>query len=247
MDKTLAKQTLEQFCSLPLCSSREVMLKFAALPRAIVHLDNAKKSFVYVPGTRSDRVLLAAHADTVWDSFYTDQTFTQALTEETGIYRGTNPLCGIGADDRAGCAILWLLRNSGHSLLILDGEEHGQIGAHQIEERYPEIFEELNRHAYAIQFDRRNDRDYKVYNLPVSDEFLAHVESSTGYTDAGRNARTDIVVLCRKICGVNLSVGYHDEHTAAEHLVFDEWFHTLELAEAFLAEPQRQYPLLRQE
>ena len=32
---------------------------------------------------------------------------------------------GIGADDRAGCAILWLLKDSGHSLLVTNGEEIG--------------------------------------------------------------------------------------------------------------------------
>ena len=48
---------------------------------------------------------------------------------EDGVYSSGDDLCGIGADDRAGCAMLWLLRDSGHSLLILDGEEHGQVGA----------------------------------------------------------------------------------------------------------------------
>lgn len=67
-------------------------------------------SFVYVPGKREDRVVLIAHADTVYNS-------GQEIIFEEGIYRSGTPYCGIGADDRAGCAILYLLKDFGHSLL----------------------------------------------------------------------------------------------------------------------------------
>jgi hypothetical protein len=35
----------------------------------------------------------------------------------------------LGADDRAGLAILWLLRDLGHSLMVTDLEEHGRMGS----------------------------------------------------------------------------------------------------------------------
>ena len=246
MDKSTAQHTLELFCSLPIGSSEDVFRLFATLPRAEYHFDGEFRNFVYVPGTREDRVLLAAHADTVWHYGYNGEEYTQTLKKETfdgkTVYLGANGTAGIGADDRAGCAILWLLRNSGHSLLLLDGEEQGQIGAHHIRDNYPALFDELNRHAYAIQFDRRNATDYKVYNLPVTKKFTKFIQAATGYTDAGKLSRTDIVVLCRDVCGVNLSVGYHEEHSSEEYLVFEEWFHTLCVAEKLLTPPQERYP-----
>ena len=243
MNVTSAKQILHRFCSFPVSSTEDILQEFANVPGAIVHFDGQKKNFVYIPGTRRDRVLLVAHVDTVWDAFYGKGTFEQTLAEQDGMYSGVNPDCGIGADDRAGCAILYCLKESGHSLLIVDGEEHGQIGSNHIKNAYPEIFNELNRHSYVIQFDRRGSDNYKVYNLPVSKKFIRFIEKSTGFKDAGKNARTDIVVLCRDICGVNLSIGYYDEHSSDEKLVFSEWFKTLELSERMLRKEQTGYPL----
>lgn len=251
MDINIAKRVLESFCTFPINESCGVLNAFAALPGAVRRSDQKLESFVYVPGVRKDRVLLVAHADTVWNTHYRFEEYSQTLLRKTAdgktIYFGKDQSCGIGADDRAGCAMLWMLRKSGHSLLILDGEEHGQIGANHIRLNYPDIYDELNGHCYAIQFDRRNDREYKVYDLPVSDEFLDFIEEKTGYENAGTNARTDIVALCRDICGVNLSVGYHNEHKPDEYLVFEEWFATLEMAERLLAEPQRRFPLEKRE
>jgi len=38
------------------------------------------------------------------------------------------------------------------------------------------------------------------------------------------------------MCGVNLSVGYDDEHSADEHLVVAEWLQTLNLAKRWLSQ-----------
>lgn len=138
---------------------------------------------------------------------------------------------------------MWLLRNLGHSLLILDGEEHGQIGANHIRNSNPELYKIINEHNYIIQFDRRGSSDYKTYSLPVSQAFIQYVESATGYHDAGKNARTDIVALCSDICGVNLSIGYYNEHNPEEVLVFDDWYHTLELAARILVDKQPKFLL----
>lgn len=189
-------------------------------------------------------MLLVAHADTVWDKRYMpDKDFRQSVRFTNGFYEGENPECGIGADDRAGCAMLYLLLNSGHSVLILDGEEHGQVGAHYLKESYPDIYAELNEHQYIIQLDRRNASEYKCYNIPVSEEFREFIEKEFSYKDAGVKARTDIVVLCDKICGVNLSVGYYNEHTPQEKLCYEEWLHTYEVLKTMLAKKQKQYLL----
>ena len=242
MDQALG--ILAGFLEAPLDTATPVLERFAQLPGAIARMDGGKNNFVYIPGARDDRVLLVAHADTVWDEDYIGRHDTrQRPVWENGIVRGSNPECGIGADDRAGCAMLWLLRGSGHSLLVTDGEEHGQIGAHHIEASYPALFDELNRHSWMLQLDRRGDSDYKVYSLPVTEAFIRHVAAQTGYADAGRRSRTDIVALCRDICGVNLSIGYFDEHTPFETLSVEAWKRTLERVERMLAPRQNRFPM----
>lgn len=240
MDRDGAVSALLRFLSYPLFEPIGVMGELAALPRAVSDLETPGERFVYVPGVREDRALLVAHADTVWDG---DAGAVQSVYVADGVVRGRNASCGIGADDRAGCAILWLLRESGHSLLVLDGEEYGSLAARHLRDSHPALFDELNGHAYAVEVDRREDRNYKTYHLPVSREFLAFIEASTGYRSAGNRSSTDITVLCRDICGVNLSIGYYDEHTEEERLVLSEWYRTLSLLEEMLRGPQKRYLL----
>lgn len=238
------KKILEEFLSYPIQSSEKVFDKFSCEKDAVLFNEGDKKGFVFIPGQRKDRVLLVAHADTVWDHTYMKgKEYKQSISFEDGFYKGTNPECGLGADDRAGCAILYLLRNSGHSILILDGEEHGQIGAHYLKESHPDIFDEINEHQYIIQFDRRNAKEYKCYNIPVTQEFRDFIEKEMIYKDAGVKARTDIVVLCEKICGVNLSIGYYNEHKPEEKLCYAEWLHTYEILDNLLGKEQRRYIL----
>ena len=245
MDRKLAIDTLKEFCSFDISTSKEVMKKFEELPGAIAHYDGGKNNFVYIPGTREDRVLLVSHADTVWDEQYNEQDYKQEIFESYGALWGRNKDCGIGADDRAGCAILWLLRNSGHSLLITDGEEIGCVGSEYLRDNYPKLFDELNDHCYMMQFDRRECENYKVYRLPVSDEFIEFVERETGYYNSGKSSSTDITRLCRDICGVNLCIGYYNEHTPNEAIVLEEWLQVLNLAEKILKEKQKKYPLVK--
>ena len=124
-----SKKIIEQFLSFPISSADDVMTLFEQLPGAIVGKgEGALERFVYIPGTRKDRVLLVAHADTVWDEAYGNPCRSQ-WKFENGVYYSINPQCGIGADDRSGCAMLWALRDCGHSILVVSGEEKGKHGA----------------------------------------------------------------------------------------------------------------------
>ncbi len=202
-----------------------------------------KQGYLYVPGTRADRCVLVAHADTYYDLAYMGAEYTNRAVLEDGVYRGTVPGASIGADDRAGCAMLWLLRASGHSLLIMDGEEHGQIGSHFLMDRDPALFREINEHSFILQLDRRGSSDLRFYDIPVTPEFSAYIREQTGYLPVYGPGKTDVRVLCRDVCGVNLSIGYHCEHRPFETLVVEEWRHTLRLVEKMLAGPQRRYPI----
>ncbi|NLW70107.1 MAG: M20 family metallopeptidase [Eubacteriaceae bacterium] len=237
------RKALEDFLSCDISRSDEVFERFASLGGAYEAAGVGKQRFLYIPGKRRDKIVLAAHADTAWDKSYRGEVLSQKLTlSGEGYYKGTNPLCGIGADDRAGCAMLYLLRESGHSLLILDGEEMGMIGSKYLRDSHRELFEEINDHNMIIQLDRRNDRDYKCYSIPVSGRFRAFIEEKTGYKDAGNTAATDIVALCERVCGVNFSVGYYNEHTPEESLCYEHWLNTLNMVRNLIAPGIERYP-----
>ena len=258
MNKSYVLDTLMRFLSFRLENSQTILSIFSELDGAIAHCDGNKNNFVYIPGKRSDRVVLIAHADTVWDEYYFRESYsyiTQNFLDKLPslkhvpiyngqiIYQKGSKDWGLGADDRAGCALLWLFRNSGHSLLITDGEEHGQSGSYHLIKNYKEIAEELNNHRYMIQFDRRGSSDYKTYYLAVSKEFRHYIEMHTSFQDAGKSSRTDIVTLCKKICGVNLSIGYYNEHTEQEYLSFSNWMNTYLIVKNMLENEQPFFPL----
>lgn len=204
-----------------------------------------QKRFVYIPGTRDDRVLLVAHSDTVWD----DQEIKIGYKAGGGIFYSRNrghqfvkdkgnrsvniPGVGIGADDRAGCAILWYLRDLGHSILITSGEEDHGVGSSWIM-KDDWWRKEINaRHNFVIQFDRRGDNDVVFYDVG-SKKFAEYVEQSTNYVRS-EGTFTDICNLCEDICGVNMSVGYYDEHRTEEKLVYRQWIRTLYTAREWLS------------
>lgn len=244
---------LREFLGYPLAGTEAIFTRFSALPGARL-FGTGRERALFIGGNRpaeSGCCLLVAHADTVWDVTWQDRGYggvpaidgSSGFIEKNGVIRSGIPGQGIGADDRAGLAMLWLLRNSGHSLLVTDLEEHGRLGSHALRDHHPDALAAINRdHAFAIQLDRRGGGDFKCYGVGT-DAFRNHVTESTGYTEPDRRSFADICTLCDPadgvpaMCGVNLSVGYHDEHTEGEHLVIAEWLHTLGLLRHWLAQP----------
>lgn len=222
--------------------------------------------FLYVPGTRQDRVLLVAHADTVWDDYpdyrcstgldgihrplpvkSTIHTFTASSSSqapywnfslarfhENGIFKSAIPNLGIGADDRAGLAMLWGQKDSGHSLLVTAGEEKGLLGAINLIKNHPHLAHDIQKHHFMIELDRRGQSDFKAYNVGTP-EFRAYVSSTTGFSEPDRESETDICALARDICGANLSVGYYDEHTPRETLHFASWLNSKKIIQNWLS------------
>jgi hypothetical protein len=226
---------------MPLGGTDAVFSRFLSLPNAREYSGGGQRRFVYVPGRRTDRVLLVAHADTVWHG----RQGGHEVVLENGIFRSGTADVGIGADDRAGCAALWCLRESGHSLLITDGEEVKPIenkGAYYLVHEQEKVADEINQHAYMLELDRLGSQDCKYYYIPVTYAFRQYIESATGYLVPDNSSYTDIVTLCREICGVNLSIGYLNEHGEEEKLVLDDWLHTLKIVRYMLAGPQARFP-----
>ncbi len=230
--KKNAIRTLDEFLGYPLNSGIGILNRFAKLPNAI-DVGTELQRAVFVPGTREDRVVLVAHADTVWNdggwrSRYPGYTFYDRE--------------GIGADDRAGCAMLWLLKDSGHSLLITNGEESGGQGSNYIMKNEPELANIINTHRFMVEFDRRGNNDIITYGVG-SDEFRTYLAKSLKGFKLGFGSFTDICILCRDICGVNLSVGYYNEHSAQERINIHEWYNTFILAKHWLENPMPKFIL----
>lgn len=216
-----------------LAETSEVLKAFAATPGAI---DGG--AWVYIPGTLPPerRALVVAHADTVGTKPPTRITWhgNIALADTYGSSsdwwkgkKGGSSYSRIvlGADDRAGCAIAWAFRKSGHSILICDEEETGCWGSKNAAKH---ISKELSEHLFAVQVDRRGDCNYVTYDCETPDwrAFLTDILGADWTYQHG--SFSDIAVLCpaAEICGVNLAAGYLNEHTSNETFFLDAWQRT---------------------
>ena len=226
MCKESSQEILSRFLNTSVSDGSEIFHTFSQLPNAIyAEGTRSHQRYVFVPGKRRDAVVLVAHADTVWDKIYGGIAQSEVAFHD-GIFHSAVPICGIGADDRAGCAMLWALRNCGHSLLIVDGEEHGKSGANFLRNNR-KLFRKVNRHRFMIELDWCGTNSCLYHQVDNSEAFKHYMENSLGLRDDKKGGGCDLQVLCRKICGVNVGVGYHNHHGPAEYLVLSEWENTL--------------------
>ena len=236
-------ELLNQFLSMSVSTGEQVFSAFEQLPGAVSGKgENDLERYVYVPGTRQDRVLLVAHADTVWDTAYGNSPSGTSLAFKDGVFYSTDPERGIGADDRAGCAMLYALRDSGHSLLILGGEEHGKKGAWYLRKSNKDLFKELNRHRFMIEFDWIGAGKCLFNQVDYSARFKKYIEEQLGVCDSQKSGGCDLQILCHKVCGANVSVGYHHVHSSKETLVLDEWEDTYNRMLFFLQKEHPRFP-----
>jgi hypothetical protein len=153
-----------------------------------------------------------------------------------GFYSGRKGV-GIGADDRAGCAALWLLRDLPNaSLLIVPEEETGCRGSGAImaDARGRAA---IGDHAFAIQFDRRGDSDCVFYDLDDDSRFIPYVLDAMGAPyDYNGGSFSDISEICPAMgfAGVNLSIGFDNEHTPNEILDLAAFARTVSRVRAWL-------------
>ena len=142
---------------------------------------------------------------------------------------------GLGADDRAGVfAIIQIIKRGlrPHIILTTD-EEIGAVGAAKLANiECP--FEDLR---YIIQLDRRGSNDCVFYDCD-NEAFVQYVEQF-GFVEA-IGSFTDISMICPawKIAGVNLSIGYRDEHSTSEILFVNYMFDTIEKVIKMLQEEE---------
>lgn len=144
---------------------------------------------------------------------------------------------GLGADDRAG---VWGIIQVYESLpdelkpnlLFTDGEESGGTGA---KEAAGALKVELQQSLFFIQLDRKNGKDAVFYNDEPK-AFMNYI-CRFGFTkDTG--SFSDITILGREVqlCGVNLSIGYYDNHTREEHLYVNSLLATVKKTKAIVSD-----------
>lgn len=212
-------------------------LKDGALKHAMFEYLNKRyntvvntKEYVYAIGNIP--IALVAHLDTVYVAppkrIFHDQKQNIMWSPE-----------GIGADDRAGVfAIIKLLRQGlrPHVILTTD-EEIGALGAQALA-KLPNPFPDLR---YIIQLDRRGSNDCVFYGCN-NQEFVKYIESF-GFVEA-YGTFTDISILCPSwgVAGVNLSIGYIDEHSIAETLYVNSMLYTIEKVGQMLKEKKDTIP-----
>jgi hypothetical protein len=233
----MSKPLLERFL---LAEKGDVFQWFGSLPGAV-----RGNKYLYVPGTKEKSVLLVAHADTVFSSPASSiewyGNIARANIKWGAGKQGKWRSQGLGADDRAGCALMWTFRNSGHSILITDEEEKGCIGAGIAAQ---ELALELSNHLFAIEVDRRGDMNYVYYDM-VSKQFDEWIRPLLPGWEEQVGSFSDIAEICAAvgICGINLAAGYIDEHTSDETFFLDAWWRTRGVVERILNRASEQFLL----
>lgn len=176
-------------------------------------------------------ICLVAHTDTVF----------QLPPEEIFYDSSKNVLWspdGLGADDRAGIFAIIKIIQSGlkpHIIFPAD-EEMGCVGSLKLAEKECP-FKDLR---YIIQLDRQGYSDCVFYDCH-NENFIDYVENFGFFTATG--SFSDISVLCPKwgVAGVNLSIGYKNEHSREEILYVAPMMVTIEKVKKMLTKQDIPY------
>ena len=155
--------------------------------------------------------LVCAHTDTVWSK-------AVDVVENKGVFRSKRPGTGIGGDDRCGIwvAAKALPRSDGPvALALFDGEEIGALGSRSFVEARPDI-----RPGFLIGLDRRGFQEVVYYGNATS-AFKKAVSGALADHSEGMGSFSDVshMAPAMGVCCVNLSVGFHEEHTPSEYAV----------------------------
>ena len=187
--------------------------------------DNVIATKEYIVAVGDIPVALVAHLDTVFkhppQNIYYDRVKNVMWSPE-----------GLGADDRAGVyAITQILKAGLHPTIIFTtDEELGCVGADALVVQMPNCPTDLK---YIIQLDRRGSDDCVFYSCN-NPEFDTYVESFGFVTNFG--SFSDISSICPawKVAGVNLSIGYYNEHSVSETLCVGQMFNTIKKVKQML-------------
>jgi hypothetical protein len=189
------------------------------------------RNFLFCEG--EEPVMVVAHLDTIFedlsnlysayptDDLWGTYDFYQTVVEFKEIYHDQvegvmwSP-DGLGADDRVGVFMILSLVRAGlkPSILFTTDEESGSASGYDFALQYKHKFQNYGI-KYVMELDRAGADDCVFYRCDNPD-FVKYIEGYGFVTDTG--SFTDISVICPiiKTAGVNLSVGYWNEHSKTE-------------------------------
>lgn len=179
-----------------------------------------KQAFIYVNNPEAN-VMLIAHLDTVFDT----PPFKELIFYDPEAMCMWSPM-GLGADDRAGIIMILDIIKHGYrpSLLFTTDEEIGGRGSCAFVSS-PIYGTAPDNIGYIIQLDRQGVDDAVFYDCDNRD-FVDYIENVGFYETDG--IFSDISIICPywEVAGVNLSVGYFQEHSKTEMLFLGPWMKT---------------------
>lgn len=188
-----------------------------------VYLMNLYKEVIvdkdYLIALGSTSIGLVAHLDTVFPERLKEIYYDK---DKEVMWSPT----GLGADDRAGIYSIYRILKAGYrpTVILTTDEELGNQGAIALSVDVPSAPTSLK---YLIELDRQGQNDCVFYDCENPD-FSKYIESF-GFKTA-RGTFSDISDICPYwgIAGVNLSIGYYNEHTPSETLHIRKMLDTIE-------------------
>lgn len=169
-------------------------------------------------------IALVSHMDTVYDTpvstLYYDQKKKVLWSPD-----------GLGADDRAGIFAIMKIIQCGlrPSVIFTTDEEKGGAGAGAL----AQISCPIPGLKYMIELDRQGVDDCVFYDCFNAD-FYSYVESFGFQHQWGSFSDISFLMGTWDICGVNLSIGYLNEHSYAETLHIEPLYATIEKVKEML-------------
>ena len=160
-------------------------------------------------------VALVAHLDTVFKypvmDLYYDRTKNVLWSPD-----------GLGTDDRAGVFCIIQLLKEGYRpwIILTTDEECGGLGARILieEQQAPPV-------NFLIELDRQGNNECVFYQCGNVD-FQNYITSFGFEKSIGTFSDISILMPSWKLCGVNLSIGYYDEHTYTELFNLEAFWNT---------------------
>lgn len=164
-------------------------------------------------------VALVSHMDTVFQFPVQDLYYDK----DKGVIWSPQ---GLGSDDRAGIFAIIKIIQAGlrPSIILTTGEEIGGVGAGAICEDFPVC--PIDNLKYLIELDRRGKDDCVFYDC-FCPSFCDYVESFGFKQQIGTFSDISFLMPVWDIVGVNLSIGYENEHSYTEILFVEHMLNTI--------------------
>lgn len=204
-DPTLSHEQLDQFARTLLCPTATLMDELEKELVRYGYKTTRGEKFCYAPGDIP--VMLVAHVDTVHHRMPVG-----VLVDQTSTMLKASTSTGLGADDRCGVwGVRELLRRGLRPHVVYTDEE--ETGGHGATEAASAVTPEGVR--LLVEMDRMNDDDMVFYSC--DSKAAETYVGAFGFTKSS-GSFTDISILMPawEVAGVNVSIGYYNQHSTAE-------------------------------